>query len=124
MNTSTIRTHSLPLSTLLHLLPGILTGAAYYLLVPVVTSRGYPTITALVGASLLTLIPFELGLLLYLGQKRKVKGLEGIVLYREKLPIRQYLIWIPVIFVSSGLILTLLTPDSNLCSDIDFPSVE
>jgi membrane protease YdiL (CAAX protease family) len=113
MNTSTIRKHSLPLSILLHLLPGILTGAAYYLLVPAVTSRGYPTITALVGASLLILIPFELGLLLYKGKKKGSKGLEGIVLYREKLPFQQYLIWVPVIFFSSGLILTLLTPVSE-----------
>lgn len=113
MNSSPIPKHTLPLSVLLHLLPGILTGAAYYLLVPPLTSRGYPTITALVGASLLTLIPFELGLLLYLGKNRGTKNLEGIILYREKLPFQQYLIWVPVIFVSSGLILTLLAPVSD-----------
>lgn len=113
MSTSTIRKHSLPLSILLHLLPGILTGAVYYALVPVVTRWGYPTIMALVGSSLLTLIPFELGLLLYLGKQRGTRRLEGVVLYRQKLPVNQYLIWVPVIFVSSGLILTLLTPVSD-----------
>ncbi len=61
--------HTLFKSIVLHLLPGILVGAGYYLLVPVAAKFGFPSAMALLATGVLILIPFEFGFLLY--QKRK-----------------------------------------------------
>ena len=105
--------HTLPQSIVLHLLPGLLGGAAYFALAPLVRSWGFPTLMALVLAGLLVLVPVELGLL-YAGSRREgsVSPL-GVVRYRQPLPFSQYLLWVPVIFLSSAVLMTVLTPVSN-----------
>ena len=109
-----IRKHTLFLSLVYHLLPGILIGGIYYLLVPTVLSVGYPSVMALILTAILVLIPVELGILLWEGKRKNGKiSLKGIVLYRQKLAWHQYLLWITVIFVTSGLIITLLNPVSD-----------
>jgi len=106
--------HSISTSILLHLLPGILIGAVYFALVQPVKDWGYPSIAALNLAALLALIPFQAGFLL-LQQKRTGAPLfGGIIRYQQKIPWHQYLLWVPVIFVSSGMIISLLTPLSEL----------
>ena len=109
----TADTHSPGLSILLHLLPGLLIGVGYYLLVPVVGRFGFPSITALNLAALLFLIPIELGILYYHQQTSSADSWKDIILYRRPLSWGQFLLWVPVIFLSSALILTLLTPISN-----------
>ena len=115
MKQNNIRKHSLFESLLYHLLPGILIGAGYYLIVPRIQAAGYPSVMGLIVTAILILIPVELGILFWHGKRRNgMLSLKGIVLYRQKLAWHQYLLWIVVIFVSSGLIMTVLNPVSAL----------
>lgn len=110
-----IRKHSLVESIIYHLVPGLLIGAVYYLIVPAIQSAGYPSVMALILTAMFVLVPVELGILFYQGKKRSGKlSLKGIVLYQQKLPWHQYVLWVTVIFVTSGLIMTLLNPISSM----------
>jgi membrane protease YdiL (CAAX protease family) len=110
MNYSTER-HSPGRSILLHLLPGLLIGASYFVLRPILNEWGYPSIMALMCAVFLVLVPFELGYLLYEGRKRNgYFSLQGVVLYRTRIPVWQYLLWVPVLFILLALIFTLMKP--------------
>ena len=60
-----------------------------------------------------TATPFVLGILFYLGYKKNGRlSLEGIVLYREKISLQGYFLYVPIVLVASGLI-PLLAPVSN-----------
>jgi membrane protease YdiL (CAAX protease family) len=103
--------HSAGKSLLLHLLPGILIGFCYFALIPFFHEKGYPSIMALMTAVLIMLVPFELGTLFYFGkQKNKRFSLQGIVCYRVPIPVWQYFVWIPLLFLLVGIIFTLLKP--------------
>lgn len=84
MNTS-IKEHSVFRSIILHLLPGILVGAGYYTLAPLVISKGFPSIMSLLITVIFILIPFELGFLIYQKHKTGEKFLKGIIPYVEPL---------------------------------------
>ena len=108
-----IKRHTVLQSLLLHLLPGVAMTLSFFVSVPLVQYLGWPTNLAF---SLLTdlfiLIPFELGLLLYLARKQGTRGwsLEGIVIYRQKLPIWKVAGWVLVILIPTGLIFGLMQP--------------
>jgi hypothetical protein len=107
--------HSVWMSVGLHVLPGLLTGAVYYLLAEPVARLGYPSIAALMAAGVLVLIPSELGVIAWAARKgypgpRPFKEMIG---YRERLPFWQYLVLGPAILVATGLLFTLLTPVSG-----------
>jgi len=105
--------HTLMESFLYHLLPGILIGAGYYLIVPRIQAAGYPSVMALILTAIFILIPMELVVLFWHGKGLNGKSsLKGVVLFRQKLSGWQYVLWIVVIFVSSGLIITVLNPVS------------
>jgi len=109
--TKPVRQHTLLESILYHLVPGILIGTVYALIVPAIRAAGYPSVMALALTAIFVLVPIELGVLFWLGKQRSGKiSLEGIILNRRKLSWQQYLLWVPVIFLSSGLIITLLNP--------------
>ncbi len=109
-----IEHHSIGKSLILHLLPGLSGGILYYATAQPIRNFGYPTIGALILAGILVLIPFEFGFLLYQAKKNNGKiSLDEIVLYRQRIQIRQYFIWVPVIFVLSGLIMTFMKPVSD-----------
>ncbi|MHC4088526.1 MAG: lysostaphin resistance A-like protein [Planctomycetota bacterium] len=96
--TQTVETeqHSLTTSIILHLLPGILILAFFVVLTPVLAGQGLPTLLSLFLAVAVVLIPFELGYILYQAKrKNKTFSLKGIVLYRERLPLWQYIALIP-----------------------------
>ncbi len=78
--------HSLPLSITLHLAPGVLIVAVYLLIgAPLAESIGYPPFLGWAIAMLLALLPFELGLLLWLGRRRNGRfTLRGVVHYLDK----------------------------------------
>jgi CAAX protease family protein len=68
----------------------------------VVAAAGYPPHLALVLAVPLALAPLTLWLLLYLGHRRNGRfSLDGVVLYRERIPLRRYFFWVPTVFVVS-----------------------
>jgi len=109
------RKHTMLESILFHLIPGLLIGGAYFLIAPAIRAAGYPSVMALILTAIFILVPVELGVLFWLGKRRNgTLSLEGIVLYRQALPWWQYLLWVPVIFVASGLIITLFEPVSTV----------
>ena len=94
--------HSALLSVILHLLPGVMTGAVSVALLPAVVAGGYPPHVALVLSIPLAMIPVQLGILLYLGYKRNGRlSLRWVVLYREPIQLRQYLVYVPLVFMAS-----------------------
>jgi membrane protease YdiL (CAAX protease family) len=100
INTEDNEQHSLLKSVILHLLPGILILAFFIALTPLLTDKGFPTLFCLFLAVAVILIPFELGYILYQAKsKNKNFSLEGIVLYRRKIPRRQYFAFILPILV-------------------------
>ena len=113
-NTS-IEQHSIGLSLFLHLLPGFLIGGVYFVLLPLLHQWGYPSVMGLMCTILLVLVPVELGYLLYEGKKKNGRfSLHGVVLYRTPIPIWNYILWVPVVFVVLGCIFTLMKPVDTL----------
>ena len=114
-----VERHTIGQSIGLHLLPGILIGAFYFVIAQPIRNLGYPSMAALILAAIVILIPFELGFLLYQGKKKNGGfSLEGIVLYRQRIPLWQYIVWVPVIFILLGLIFTSLTPVSDFLESL------
>ena len=103
--------HTIGISILLHLLPGVLIGLGYWTVLPALQSAGYPSIMALMVAVALILVPFELGYLLLQGYRKHGRlSLKGLIAYRDAIPIWQYVIWVSLLFVGVGLIFTLMRP--------------
>jgi membrane protease YdiL (CAAX protease family) len=101
--------HSAVLSIGLHLLPGVFTGAAFLALSPQVITAGYPPHLALVLAVPLALLPVSVGLLLYSGYRRNGHlSLDGLVLNREPVRIRQFLAYVPLVFLTSLVVFAVL----------------
>lgn len=109
--------HSLPRTIALHLLPGILTGAAFFLIAPVTQRNGLPSLWAHGIADLLVILPFIYGFLFYQGYRRNGRwSLDGVVLYRERIPRWQYLVYVPVLVVAAA-IFPLLAPVTSFLHD-------
>jgi membrane protease YdiL (CAAX protease family) len=108
---NTVEQHTAGKSVLLHLLPGFLIGLCYFALVPVTGQLGYPSMAALMISVVVVLVPFELGYLFYQGRKATGRfSLQSVIAYRNRLPVWQYLLWVPVLFVLLGIIFTLMRP--------------
>jgi uncharacterized protein len=91
--------HTLAQTLLLHLLPGALITLAFILLGPWMQAHHLPRILAILLPILFVLIPVELGFLFFQGYRRNGKlSLEGIVLLRERLPVKEYVIF-PLLLV-------------------------
>jgi membrane protease YdiL (CAAX protease family) len=113
--------HSVGKSILLHLLPGILIGLCYFLLVIPLHQMGFPSIMALMTSFVVVLVPVELGYLLFLGKKKNGRfSLQGIVMYRSPIPGWQYFVWVPVLFVIVGVIFTVMKPIDVYLQNIFF----
>ncbi len=97
------------LSLVLHLLPGVLTGAVYLLLRQPVIALGYPSLVALNLAIPIALMPSTLGMLLYLGYKRNGRpSFEGVVENRKRLHLTRYLAYVPLTFGACLVLIILL----------------
>jgi len=105
--------HSIRLSVALHLTPGILTGIAFFSFAPFAQKMNFPPFVAHAFADLVMLLPVMYGILFYQGFKKNGRlSLEGVVLYRERIPGWQYLVYVPIVIVASVVFL-LLAPVSN-----------
>ncbi len=106
-----IQPHSVWQSIILHLLPGVLLLVFFIMAVPFVEHLGLPLRFATILGVILILIPFELGVLFYEGKKRNGRfSLRGVVVYRERIPLWQYFLWVPLLIVWSSLWALLLSP--------------
>lgn len=84
--------HSMLRSIGLHIIPGVLLTAAFIALKPLAVRMDYPPLLAFILAVLLVDIPFQLGIMYYQGKKLNGRfSLQGVVLYREKIPWWQFL---------------------------------
>ena len=102
----------------LSIIPGILITVVFVLLTPLIRYLGYPPLLAFLLAFLLFGLPFELGVMLYLGKKKNKKiSLEGIVLYREAIPLWQYFVIIPVVFIITFGVISLLLPVDDVIAE-------
>jgi membrane protease YdiL (CAAX protease family) len=102
--TKTAEQQTLPESVLLSLLPGALATIVFVLLVDPVVAFGFPPIAAFLLAIALVILPFELGLLLWLGRQRNGRlSLEGVVLYREPMKVRDWAWLYPLLLLAAFL---------------------
>lgn len=85
---------------LLHLLPAVVWLIFYLPLARYASANGIPTMLVMYILMALILVPFELGVLYYYGNKRNGNiSLKGIVLFRNKMPWWQYLIFSLIAFI-------------------------
>lgn len=113
MKTDT-RTHTVWQTIVLHLLPGALLTALYFIIAPTVMRLGYPALMAVLICILVILIPFELGFLLYQGRQLTGRAtLEGVVLNREPIPAWQYPVIVLALLIWGAVAFTLIAPVDN-----------
>jgi membrane protease YdiL (CAAX protease family) len=106
-----IQPHSIWKSILLHLLPGALLLVFFIMAVPFVEHLGVPIRFAAMLGVILVLIPFQLGVLFFEGKKRNGRfSLRGVVVYRERIPLWQYFLWVPLLVIWSSIWALLLSP--------------
>ena len=122
MKQDRIEKHSTTQTIILHLLPGVLVGSFYFLVRQPVAKIRYPSFFALLLAFAFILVPLELGFLLYQGKKKNGHfTLQGIISYQNSIPWWQYFVWVSVIFVIVGVIMSLFKPvDSFLQKNLFF----
>lgn len=106
--------HSVFRFIILHILPGILTGIFYYLLVPVVKSFGYPSVMALCLSVLFVLLPFQFGILILEKKRKGVKLFKDLFPYTQPLKIWQYIVFTLMIILLSAIAFTAFGFTSDL----------
>ncbi|NUR73385.1 MAG: CPBP family intramembrane metalloprotease [Hamadaea sp.] len=111
--------HSIPLSIALHLVPGALIVAAYFLLAePFVKAIDYPIFFAWAVALVIVLVPVLFGLL-WLGRRRNGRfSLRGVVGYADKpIPRRKVIGMMAGLLVWMTVVSLALTPLDNFVFD-------
>ncbi len=110
--------HSFIKSVALHLLPAVFVMAFYVLTAPFVIRLGFPPGFALIIGFLFIGAPIELGYLLYLGKKRNgTFSLRGIVLYREPIPVWQYVAFFILLLTVAFGVLFLISPVTEFLAE-------
>ncbi len=91
-----VEQHSMGRSVFLHLLPGALVTLFFVLFGPVAERWGAPALMAIFIGAALIVVPFELGYLLREGRRKNGRlSLDGVVLYRHRLPLWHYFVLVP-----------------------------
>ena len=105
MSDSKVRNHSVLQTIVLSIFPGLLILAFYILIGRYADQFGIPAVLVLFVAVPVILVPFELGILIYQGRKINNRiSLNNVVLYREKVPISQFIIFIIILITWSGIV--------------------
>jgi len=116
-----IEQHSLIKSVFLHLFPGLLITLFFLVVLPMSIIRGGTSYLAILLAILFVLIPLELGYLFYQGKRKNGRfSLKGIILYREKISVGEYLVIIPAVYFFVVIISLLLSPIRTFIIDTFF----
>jgi membrane protease YdiL (CAAX protease family) len=106
---SSTRRFSLTSILVLHLAPGIAITLAFITLARLAVPLGWPPSLALLLTWLVVGVPILIGILFYHGrQLNGTLSLNGILLYRQPLPWRQYAWLVPILLVWTALASTLL----------------
>ena len=86
----------------MHLLPGLIIVSVYAAIAWFLRPLKLPSLLPLALAIPISLVPVELGILLYRGKQLYGRyTLRGVLPYSEALSWRSYAVWIPVTFVAS-----------------------
>lgn len=106
----------------LHLLPGIILTIVFIPLALAANHYGLPTLLSMYIAMSIGIIPVLLGYLFFIGKKyNKTFSLKGIIKYRQKIPIWQYFVFVPVIIaVAVGIFFAFSSIDSLILNKIFF----
>lgn len=113
-----IHQHTLGKSFLLHITPGILVTVAFLVLNSMLEPTGYPPLLAFLLAVLLIDIPFMFGVMLNEGKKLNGRySLFGIVLYREKVSWKTFMLVFVGAFVLMYLLIMLATSLSSILAE-------
>jgi membrane protease YdiL (CAAX protease family) len=115
-----MRQHSILQSVVLHVAPGAATLAFYVFGgLPIADALRYPSAFGFLLATALVLIPFELGILAFLGVRRNGRlSLDGVVTYREKPP-RRLELTVAALLAWSAIVGAALSPvDAMLRRDV------
>ena len=95
--------HTLVQSIVLHLLPGILIAVVFFCSAPLAQQLQLPPFMAQCFADLVVLVPGVLGHLFYQGYRTNGRlSLDGVALYRDRLPWWQFVGLVPLILVAAG----------------------
>ena len=112
--------HSVPNSTLLHLIPGIIIlGGIFLFSQPFFCDIfGFDTrfgpLFGWLMSILFCLIPIQLGILLFVGKKQnKSFTFKGVVGNTEKSPTKQYFLYIPIYILFAFILFFVLAPSVN-----------
>ena len=96
--------HSIGKSLPLHILPGVFIVAVFVAIAPPLMRAGFPPMLAITIGAIFGLT-YQVWHLYSLGKKRNGKwSLEGIVLYREPMPVWQYFALIPLFVILAFII--------------------
>lgn len=107
---SPVGSASLVSTVALHLLPGVPFVAVFAAAAGPMRELGVPPIATFSLAALVTIVPLELGYLLLQGRRRTGRlTLEGAVHNLQPLPARTYAVWIPVLFLVSVLLFSVIS---------------
>jgi membrane protease YdiL (CAAX protease family) len=121
MSTSDFPQHALFKSFLLHVLPGALTTVAFLVIKPILDGSGYPPLLAFLLAVLLVDLPILLGVMLTEGKKLNGRcSLEGVILYRDKVPWKTFALVFVGAFVVIYVLMMVMTPISSLLTRAAF----
>ncbi len=107
--------HSIWVSIALHLLPGIMTGMAFFLLAPTAQHLGLPPFMAQCTANLIVLLPIFFGVMGYQAfREHRTYSLSNVVLYRNRVRAWEYWVYVPLILLATALLFYALTPITNM----------
>jgi membrane protease YdiL (CAAX protease family) len=121
MRNPDVEQHTLLTSLGLHILPGVLTTAAFLAFKPLLDPSGYPPLLAFLLAVTLVDLPVLLGVMLVVGKKRNGRySLEGVVLYRDKVPWVTFALVFVGVFVAVYVLTMLVGPLSNVLAESAF----
>lgn len=105
----------------MHIIPGIFTTFGLVIFKPLVDLTDFPPLLAFLSAVLLIDIPIMLGVMLNEGKKLNGRlSLEGVVLYRDKVSWKSFVLLFAGAFVVLYLVIMLSTPLSSILADTLF----
>jgi membrane protease YdiL (CAAX protease family) len=103
--------HSIGKSLAMHLLPGVLIVSLFVATAPILMRAGFPPLFAMSTIGMTIGLGFQIWHLYNEGRKRNGKwSLEGIVGYREPMPIAHYFAYVPLFVILAFILNTLTQP--------------
>ncbi len=98
----------------LHIIPGLVMCVVFYLVGVSEVLSGYPNIVVAGICAMMTLVPIELGILLYVSKKENGDyNILNILGYKEKLGLRKIMFYVVGLFALLGALATIMKPVSD-----------